>query len=150
MGHIEGQGGAVVQTLVIETQINAPPETCFDLIRERGKVTLGETVTFEETHFTIRQRLTVKVTECQRPHRFTDEMIEGNFKSFKHIHEFVPDCEGTLLRDTLIWTSPFGIVGRLVDALLLKDHLKKVVTLRNGRVRHAAESAIGRSPMADR
>ena len=140
-----------MQTLVIETQINAPPETCFDLIRERGKVTLGETVTFEEKHFAIMQRLTVKVIECRKPHQFTDEMIEGNFKSFKHIHEFVPDGEGTLLRDTLIWTSPFGIVGRLVDALLLKDHLRKIVTLRNARVRQAAEkSAIGRSPMADR
>jgi len=140
-----------VQTLIIETQIKAPPETCFDLIRERGKVTLGETATFEEKHFAIMQRLTVKVIECRRPHRFTDEMIEGNFESFKHIHEFVPDGEGTLLRDTLIWTSPFGIVGRLVDALLLKDHLRKIVTLRNARVRQAAEkSATGRSPMADR
>lgn len=139
-----------MQTLIIETQINAPPETCFDLIRERGKVTLGETVTFEEKHFAIMQRLTVKVIECRRPHRFTDEMIEGNFESFKHIHEFVPDGEGTLLRDTLIWTSPFGIVGRLVDALFLKDHLKKIVTLRNARIRQAAEkSKISHRPITD-
>lgn len=146
--------------LIIETEIKAPPEICFDLVRDiglhiqttketnekavagktHGKIALGETVTFEGKHFGIRQRLTVKVTEFERPRFFTDEMIEGTFKAFKHKHEFLIEGNGTLLRDTLVWTSPFGVLGKIVDALLLKNHLRKLVTRRNLELKRIAES----------
>src|SRR5476651_1901283 len=102
--------------IIIETLINATPQTCFDLMRDirihtettaqtneeaaagvtDGMIGLGQTVTFEGTHFGFRQRLTVKVVEFDRPRLFVDEMTEGSFKSFKHIHEFFPDTSGTL------------------------------------------------------
>jgi len=146
--------------LILETEINAPPEVCFDLVRDvslhvqtlkntgekavagrtHGKISLGETVTFEGKHFGIRQRLTVKVTELEKPHFFTDEMIEGNFKSFKHKHEFIEKNGGTLMRDTLEWTSPFGFLGKIVDALLLENHLRGLVSERNAELKKVAEA----------
>lgn len=146
---------------VLETHINASPETCFDLMRDirihahttsqtnekavagvtDGMIGLGQTVTFEGTHFGMRQRLTVKVTAFERPHLFVDEMIEGRFKSFKHIHEFIQQDGGTLMRDTLEWISPFGIIGRLVDKLLLERHLRDLVSKRNEKLKYIAESA---------
>ncbi len=77
-------------TLIIDTHINAPSEICFDLVRDislhlqsakdtnekviagasKGKIALGETVTFKGKHFGIKQRLTVKVSEFEKPHRF--------------------------------------------------------------------------------
>lgn len=145
--------------LIIETEINALPEVCFDLVRDislhlksfkntgekavagrtHGKIALGETVTFEGKHFGIRQRLTVKVTEFEKPCFFTDEMVEGTFKSFKHNHEFIKKGDGTLMRDTLQWTSPFGFLGKIVDALLLEKHLRKLVTNRNVELKRVAE-----------
>lgn len=147
-------------TLIIETEINAAPEICFDLVRDvslhlqtakhinekvftgkkSGKIALGEIVTFEEKYFGLTQKLTVKVTEFEKPFRFTDEMIEGNFKSFKHIHEFVSENGGTRLRDTLIWSSPFGVLGRVADELLLKNHLRKFVWRRNAELKRFAEN----------
>src|SRR5258708_36396281 len=120
--------------ITIETKINAPAEACFDLMRDirihtettaqtnekaiagvtDGKIGLGQTVTFEGTHFGIRQRLTVKVVEFDRPQLFVDEMTEGSFRSFRHVHEFFPQDGGTLMRDTLLWTSPVGIVGKII------------------------------------
>lgn len=146
---------------VLETQINASPETCFDLMRDvrlhtettahtneravagvtDGMIGLGQTVTFEGTHFGMRQRLTVRVTAFERPTLFVDEMIEGRFKSFKHIHEFTPKDGGTLMRDTLEWTSPLGIIGRIVDTLLLERHLRDLVSKRNEKLKEIAESA---------
>lgn len=130
-------------TIILETFINASPEVCFDLMRDirihtqttsqtsekavagvtDGKIGLGQTVTFEWTHFGRRQRLTVKVTEFEKPRLFVDEMTEGRFKAFKHIHEFTPENDGTRMRDTLEWTSPFGVLGRIVDKVLLERHL---------------------------
>lgn len=147
-------------TLIIETSINASPEICFDLVRDislhletagktnekavaekiHAKIALGETASFESKHFGFTQHLTVKITEFKKPFRFTDEMLEGNFKSFKHIHEFILQNDQTLMRDTLIWTSPFGVLGKIVDLLLLKNHLRKFVRRRNAELKKAAES----------
>ena len=146
--------------LTLETQIHATAERCFDLMRDirihtettaqtnekaiggvtDGMIGLGQTVTFEGTHFGMRQRLTVEVTEFERPRVFVDEMTEGNFRSFKHIHEFVRVRSGTLMRDTLIWKSPFGILGRIVDKLLLERHLRTLVTTRNRKLKEIAET----------
>ena len=104
-----------------------------------GKIGLGQTVTFEGTHFGIKQRLTVIVIEFDRPKRFVDAIIEGSFKSFVHIHEFDPQGDATLMRDTLIWTSPFGILGKVVDKLLLETHLTRLVQARNARLKALAE-----------
>ncbi len=148
--------------IILETWINADPATCFDLMRDirlhtettattnekafagviGGKIGLGQTVTFEGKHLGFRQRLTVKVIEFERPHLFVDEMTEGNFKSFKHIHEFFLHDDGTLMRDTLIWTSPFGILGHMVDTLLLERHFRRLVSGRNARLKELAENEV--------
>ena len=146
--------------IILETLIDAPPEICFDLMRDiplhtqttiqtneraiagvtDGKIGLGQTVTFEGTHFGIRQRMTVKVVEFERPRLFVDEMIEGGFRSFRHVHEFFSREGGTLMRDTVVWTSPFGFLGKLADTLLLKRHLRSLVSQRNARLKEMAEN----------
>jgi ligand-binding SRPBCC domain-containing protein len=147
-------------TVILETLIMAPAEICFDLMRDirlhtettahtneravaggdRRMIGLGQTVAFESTHFGLRQRLTVKVVEFDRPRLFTDEMIEAPFKSFRHTHQFFDTSDGTLMRDTLIWESPFGILGRLADKLLIENHLKNLVSARNARLKEIAEN----------
>lgn len=147
--------------IVLETQINAPAEVCFDLMRDirlhtettaqtdekavaeatSGKIGLGQTVTFEGVHFGIRQRLIVEVVEFERPRLFVDEMTEGVFKSFKHIHEFFPNENGVLMRDTLQWIAPLGFLGKIADKLFLENHLRKLVTKRNLKLKEIAEAS---------
>lgn len=94
----------------LETIINAPIERCFDLARSidlhkistgntqeeaiagttSGLIGLNETVTWRARHFGVRQTLTSKITEFERPHFFVDEMLEGAFKSIYHKHIFRP------------------------------------------------------------
>ncbi len=151
-----------MQTLIVETHINISHEQCFDLARDiplhcatavdtgehaidgvtEGLIGLGESVTFEAVHFGIRQRLTAKVVEFEFPVRFVDEMTQGAFKSLRHIHEFTPQDGGTLMRDTLIWTSPLGIIGRIADCLFLIRHMKKFLMKRNANLKAYAEGLI--------
>ncbi|CAN5363702.1 hypothetical protein BH20ACI2_BH20ACI2_08250 [soil metagenome] len=146
-------------TITLRTHINAPPDICFDLMRDirlhtettiqtnekavagvtDGKIGPGQTVTFEGTHFGLRQVLTVKVVEFDRPRLFVDEMIEGRFKSLKHIHEFQKLDAGTLMVDTIEWISPFGVLGKIVDNLLLERHLRNLVSTRNDLLKQIAE-----------
>jgi ligand-binding SRPBCC domain-containing protein len=137
-------------TIKLETLIQAPAETCFDLMRDprvhtqtssivEGRMGPGQTVTFESTQLGMQQRMRVEVVEFERPNLLVDEMIEGTFKAFKHIHEFVPHDSGTLVKDTIMWKSPFGILGRIIDSLFIERHLTDLVSGRNSRLKQLAE-----------
>lgn len=134
-------------------EIDAPPEACFTLLRDprlhketvaihEGEFALGQRVRFESRTFGIRQVLVVEVTEFDPPHRLTDTMISGTFREFHHTHEFTEHNGGTLMRDLVVWRSPLGPFGRLVDGLFLKRKLTKLITGRNLRLKALAESAV--------
>ena len=147
-------------TLTVKTSLQAAPERCFDLARDiglhcetasrtqeravagvtSGLIGLKETVTFEGVHFGIRQRFTAKVTEFDPPRRFVDEMTRGAFRAMKHIHEFAPQENGTCMTDTLIWTSPLGILGRIADTLFVERHLRNFLLERNAELKRTAET----------
>lgn len=138
-------------TIILETLIHARAEECFDLMRDEriqsepspvilGDFGIGQTVTFKNTNFGLDQVLTVKVTEFDRPTRLVDEMTEGPFRSFEHIHEFLFVEDGTRMRDTIVWETPFGILGKLVDKLFLERHLIKLVSDRNAKLKQIAEA----------
>ncbi|SDD14747.1 hypothetical protein SAMN02799630_02237 [Paenibacillus sp. UNCCL117] len=140
--------------------IEASPELCFDLSRsidvhmdsmaqtgERavggrrsGLIECGETVTWEAVHFGIRQRLTARITEMDRPHRFVDEMVSGAFRRFCHEHTFQAQGSGTLMGDTFDYTSPLGSLGRLADRLFLERYMTRLLARRNEVIRQLAEN----------
>lgn len=148
-------------TIVLEITIHAPIERCFDLARDIGfhcqstggtnekavaGVTIGligpgETVTFEATHFGVRQRLTSRITEFEYPHRFVDEMLHGAFHSLHHLHEFEPVPEGTRMRDTMTYVSPLGWLGLLADTLFLESYMTRFLQKRNDHLKRVAEGA---------
>ncbi|MBC7804870.1 MAG: SRPBCC family protein [Akkermansiaceae bacterium] len=147
-------------TILLETMINAPVERCFDLARNislhcastsgtnekavagvtEGLIGPGETVTFEATHFGVRQRLTSRITEFEYPRRFVDEMLQGAFHSLHHLHEFEPTATGTLMRDTMTFVSPLGWLGILADKLFLQSYMTHFLRERNTHLKHVAES----------
>jgi ligand-binding SRPBCC domain-containing protein len=67
-------------------------------------------------------------------------MVSGAFKSMKHDHEFVPQAPGTLMVDRFEFESPFGILGRIVDRLVLAGYMKRFLVRRNEVLKKLAES----------
>ncbi|GAA3413522.1 SRPBCC family protein [Paenibacillus hodogayensis] len=146
----------VIRTSVF---IRAEPEVCFDMARSidihmestsqtneiavggrrSGLIELGETVTWEATHFGVRQRLTAKITAFDRPHRFVDEMVSGAFRRFEHEHRFVKENEGTRMEDTFDYSSPWGPLGRLADQLFLYRYMERLLLKRNQYIKDCAE-----------
>jgi ligand-binding SRPBCC domain-containing protein len=144
----------------LSTAIEAPPGRVFDLARSidahqqsavgtkeravsgitRGLIGFGEEVTWEARHFGFTQRLTVRITEFQRPIRFQDRMVKGAFRSMKHDHEFIPKGTGTLMRDCFEFEAPFGILGRAVDRLILAGYMERFLVRRNQVLKDLAES----------
>ena len=144
----------------IETRIDAPIETVFDLARSidlhvqstaqtnekavagcsTGVISLGESVTWEASHFGVKQKLATQVVQFDRPRHFRDSMVSGVFKRFNHDHYFESVAGQTLMKDTFDYTSPFGILGRIADFVFLKRYMTRLLRTRNGVIKSVAES----------
>jgi ligand-binding SRPBCC domain-containing protein len=144
----------------LSTQINAPIERYFDLARSidlhmestkqtgekaiagrtSGLIELGETVTWQATHFGIRQNLTSKITRFEYPNYFTDEMVTGAFKSFRHDHLFSYSDGQTIMKDVFDFESPLGLLGRLANFLFLTDYMRRLLETRNLVIKKTAEN----------
>lgn len=105
-----------------------------------GLIGLNESVTWHARHFGVYQNLTSKITAFEKPLSFTDEMVEGVFKSFKHQHIFTYNNDVTLMIDYFDYQSPLGIIGRLADVLFLKKYMTNLLEKRNGILKEFAES----------
>ena len=145
--------------ITLKTQIKANIKTCFDLARnidfhqqsmehskERsiagktaGLIELGESVTWEATHFRIKQQLTSKITEFNYPYYFVDEMVSGAFKSFKHEHIFEEKANYILMTDRFTFESPYGMLGQLANLLFLKNYMRNLLKTRNEVLKSEAE-----------
>ena len=145
--------------IYLKTEIKAPIQIVFDLSRSidfhqesasktrekaiagrtSGLIELGETVTWEAVHFGVKQRLTTKITAMDAPHSFTDEMVKGVFKSIKHEHLFTEVNGITTMVDHFNFESPFGIFGKLFNAVILKNYMKRFLEIRNAAIKREAE-----------
>ena len=141
------------------THINAPIAKCFDLSRSidlhmestkqtgetaiagrtSGLISLGETVTWRAKHFGVWQTLISKITQFDYPVSFTDEMVSGAFKSFKHQHLFFDESGKILMKDVFQFESPLGLAGKLVNSLFLTGYMKKLLETRNLVIKKEAE-----------
>lgn len=105
-----------------ETMLEAP---------EGGEFREGSTVTWRARHFGIPFRLRSVVFDIDPPRGFRDRQVRGPFASFLHVHEFAEHPQGTLMRDVVTFRSPFGPLGRLVDAVFLREYMRRLIAARN-------------------
>lgn len=104
-----------------------------------GGFTEDSTVTWRATHFGIPFHLTSIVFDIDAPHGFRDRQVKGPFRTFLHEHAFVKHPGGTLMRDTITFHSPFGPIGALVDRLVMREYLRRLIDERNDRIAVSVE-----------
>lgn len=100
-----------------------------------GLISLGEEVTWRAWHFGVPIRMTSRITQMEAPDFFVDEQVKGPFRRFRHVHEFGEDSEGTTMVDRVEFAAPFGLLGRVVEKLVLARYLRALIEARN---RHLA------------
>jgi ligand-binding SRPBCC domain-containing protein len=86
------------------------------------------------------QTLTSKITEFEYPNYFTDEMVEGAFKSMRHEHLFYAINDQTVMKDIFAFESPYGPLGELANFLFLGWYMENLLKKRNRVIKKAAES----------
>ena len=113
-----------------------------------GLIGFGEEVTWRARHFGIWQTLSARITAFERPMHFADTMLRGAFRSMEHDHYFESDKNGTKMRDILKFESPFGVLGRIADFLILKRYMMAFLVERNHVIKSVAESDAWRRYLA--
>jgi len=106
--------------------------------RTAGLLELGDLLTFEGRHLGVR-RITVRITEMDPPRRYVDEGVRTALRGLHHVHEFVSEGGVTVMRDIVSWRSPFGVLGRLADALFVTRHMRWFVTEKQRRLKAMLE-----------
>lgn len=150
-------------TLETTTLIHAPVERCFDLARSvevhvlgnvhygeaavaaagvtSGLIGLGQQVTWRAKHFWIWKTLTSRIMAMEAPVYFQDVMLEGAFRSMRHDHYFRQLTPGlTEMKDVFCFEAPFTVLGRAVEALVLRRYMNRLLEERNDVIRKVAES----------
>ncbi len=144
----------------LTTFIAAPADRIFDLSRSinlhkistastgeeaiagvtSGLINTNETVTWQAKHLLKKRTFTSKITAMTPGSFFCDEMIQGDFKSFRHEHHFKPVQNGTIMIDLLEFESPYGAIGRLLNKYYLKNYIEKFLAKRNSLIKEYAET----------
>ncbi len=145
----------------LETVIRAPVERVFDLTRSidlhraslshtgeeavagrtSGLIGMGETVTWRARHLGVRQHLTSRITEFDRPRFFQDVQERGAFAWFVHDHFFdAAPGGGTVLRDVFRLAAPLGPLGWIAERLVLRRYMTRFLRDRNAVIKRVAES----------
>jgi ligand-binding SRPBCC domain-containing protein len=92
-----------------------------------GLIGPGEDVTWKARHFGVPFSLTSRVTEFEMPVRFVDQQTRGPFKFFRHEHLFQPADSGSVMIDRIHFAAPFGVLGKVVEQLVLERHLRRLI-----------------------
>jgi ligand-binding SRPBCC domain-containing protein len=148
--------------LKLETIINAPIEVVFDAARnldlhqkankksseriidgrKHGLIELGDIITWEARHFGVKQKLRVEEVKLKAPYLFEDKMLQGAFKYLFHSHQFEALNFGTKMIDVFEFKSPVGVLGSIIDYLVLGKYMARFLTAKNQFLKHQIENQI--------
>jgi ligand-binding SRPBCC domain-containing protein len=91
----------------------------------------GDEVTWAARHFGIPFRMTSLVSEVTAPTRFVDRQVRGPFQYFHHEHLFEKYENHTVMRDRVEFSAGFGVLGLIVERLVLARYMQRLITHRN-------------------
>ena len=111
-------------------------------IETMGKPGLGYEVVLKVRQFGIfTMRWKVKITECTSPTLMSDEQVSGPFAYWKQTRRLRIVEGGTELTDIVEYEPPFGILGRIANALVIRNQVQQMFTYRQAATKQILESA---------
>ena len=75
-----------------------------------------------------------EITHVHAPDYFVDEQRKGPYKLWHHQHHFKTIEGGTEMTDLVHYRLPFGFIGNIANALLVKKELEKIFAYRYGKI----------------
>lgn len=114
-----------------------PKDMNFKVTSEIGdKIYAGQIITYKVTPlWGITMDWTTEITHVEDQVRFVDEQRTGPYKIWHHEHHFSATGEGTEMTDLVHYALPYGGIGRIGHALIVKKKLSDIFDHRENIVR---------------
>ena len=71
------------------------------------------------------------ITAYDQGRLFVDEQLNGPYSFWHHTHRFEVTEQGTTIHDEVRYIPPFGILGRIANALAIKNQLRGIFAHRH-------------------
>jgi ligand-binding SRPBCC domain-containing protein len=78
----------------------------------------------------IPMRWKTVITQVEEQKSFIDFQKEGPYKYWNHLHEFLPNDHGVLMKDTVDYALPLGILGTIAHSLFVRRQLEDIFNFR--------------------
>ncbi len=115
-----------------------PPWLKFQLVEPRNPVmATGLRLRYRIRPFGVPQTWVSEITEYRPGEYFVDEQRRGPYREWRHAHVFLPQGNATVVMDTVDYALPFGVLGRLVHALVVRRQLEGIFDYRDAAIRAA-------------
>ena len=75
-----------------------------------------------------------EITQVNKNQYFVDEQRVGPYKIWHHEHHFKVEKDGVLMTDIISYKLPFGILGRIINYLFIKNKINDIFNYRYSRM----------------
>lgn len=75
-------------------------------------------------------RWTTEISEWVPPHRFVDRQLSGPYRLWNHEHDFIPEKQGTMMRDRVTYALAFGPIGILTHRAVVEADVRRIFDFR--------------------
>ena len=82
----------------------------------------------------IRLNWMTEITHVKEKEYFVDEQRFGPYALWHHQHHFAAVKGGVMMTDIVNYAIPYGFIGRLANALIVKNKLKEVFEFRKKKI----------------
>lgn len=113
-----------------------PPWDAVRVVERTGTLEPGARVVLSVPMGPVRLRWVSRHGDIVPGARFTDEQIEGPFRTWVHTHAMLPGGpDSSTLEDRITYDPPLGAAGRLLSAALVKKRLARLFRFRHDTLR---------------
>jgi len=104
-----------------------PPEINFRILTPLPlEMKQGTVIDYMIKLFKIPVHWRTLITTYEPPHRFVDEQIKGPYTLWHHTHIFKEVSGGVEIHDSVSYSIPFGLLGKLLHILWIKRGLVRI------------------------
>ncbi len=107
-----------------------PPWLGFSIHTEDPVMEVGARIDYTIKWQGLPLRWRTIISEYEPPLRFVDVQLEGPYRLWEHTHTFETAENGTLATDSVRYALPFGPLGRIAHALIVRRQLAKIFRYR--------------------
>jgi ligand-binding SRPBCC domain-containing protein len=78
----------------------------------------------------ISMKWKTRITQVNFQKSFSDFQEKGPYKYWSHFHEFIPNEKGVLMKDTVDYELPLGVLATIAYRLFIKNKLENIFDYR--------------------